>query len=447
MASPSITLSLHSRHREQRSGQVGDAHLGYQNVVESMFEGIVVVHRDEGIKAWNQAAMRILGLSEDQLKGVLPFDPGWRLIHPDGSDLPYDALPHNLVFQTGKARFRISLGIVKPDGSTTWIWKNVVPMPKGGEEHPTTCIISFIDITQQARQSAELRDAETRYSKLFNEIAMPAMVARMPGFVVVEVNAACEALFCRARNDMLGIPIRELDLGIDADDLSSFEEGLRHCDILRNVEQTVKTRSGTTATVLTTVSSMRIGGVPHVMIAMLDITRRRCVERALERTTQRLTMLRSIDLALLDGEASTETITHYALGHLRALLGCRRAAAGLFDIAEDLAHVAVSDARREGVDVEIVPVPPSLRGLIAEELHEGMQLVEDVATLDPRHPLTQRLMHIGVQSAIVAPLKSPSILYGLLIASWDFPRSFSIEEVEIVNEVVDQLTLAISGGR
>ncbi|MCL4255728.1 MAG: PAS domain S-box protein, partial [Anaerolineae bacterium] len=65
----------------------------YRSVVSSMSEGVVVHAHDGSIQTCNRAAERILGLTQDQMKGLTSIDPRWRAIHEDGSPFPGETHP------------------------------------------------------------------------------------------------------------------------------------------------------------------------------------------------------------------------------------------------------------------------------------------------------------------------------------------------------------------
>ena len=50
----------------------------------------------------NQAALDLLGLTEDQLLGKTSFDPEWNVIHEDGNPFPGDNHPVPMSIRTRK---------------------------------------------------------------------------------------------------------------------------------------------------------------------------------------------------------------------------------------------------------------------------------------------------------------------------------------------------------
>jgi len=62
----------------------------YRAALTALGEGVIIQDADSTIVAANAAAPRILGLTMDQLLGRTSLDPGWRVVHRDGSPFPGD---------------------------------------------------------------------------------------------------------------------------------------------------------------------------------------------------------------------------------------------------------------------------------------------------------------------------------------------------------------------
>ena len=76
--------------RKLAEEQIRDSEERYRSVVAAMSEGILVQDRHGRVKACNLAAQRILGVSEEDLKGRAPQDDDWNAIHEDGT--PFAAM-------------------------------------------------------------------------------------------------------------------------------------------------------------------------------------------------------------------------------------------------------------------------------------------------------------------------------------------------------------------
>lgn len=122
---------------------------------DSMAEGVVLQNSVGEIVVSNRAASAILGLTEEQMRGLTSIDPRWRAIHEDGSPYPGEDHPAILALRTGEAQRNAVMGVHKPSGDLTWISINAIPTERedgAGIEVITT----FHDITALRRASEQL---------------------------------------------------------------------------------------------------------------------------------------------------------------------------------------------------------------------------------------------------------------------------------------------------
>ncbi|MBK8024236.1 MAG: PAS domain-containing protein [Chloroflexi bacterium] len=96
----------------------------YRATIAAMSEGVVVQGTDGAIQLCNEAAVRILGLTVDQMVGLTSVDPRWRAIHEDGSPFPGETHPAMVALRTGESQSDVVMGVHKPDGALTWILVN-----------------------------------------------------------------------------------------------------------------------------------------------------------------------------------------------------------------------------------------------------------------------------------------------------------------------------------
>jgi PAS domain S-box-containing protein len=91
-----------------------------RTAIEAIDDGLVVHEADGRISQWNSAALRILGLSAEQLLGKTPLDPSWRSIHPDGRHFPGEEHPASVTLAREAADQRPH-GIERAGRSTVWL--------------------------------------------------------------------------------------------------------------------------------------------------------------------------------------------------------------------------------------------------------------------------------------------------------------------------------------
>lgn len=98
---------------------------------------------------------------------------------------------------------------------------------------------------------------------------------------------------------------------------------------------------------------------------------------------------------------------------------------------------------RQRVIIDVVAQKKALNQLDSSETGESL-LVEDIRyyPIDPCH--AEYLTNMGVYSSLTLPILHQNQLWGLLVSHHSQPRQISQKELEIVQLLVDQLSIAIS---
>jgi PAS domain-containing protein len=96
--------------------------ISYNNLFNTMTQGVVYQNAEGKIIAVNPSAEKILGLSFDQMTGRTSMDPRWKAVHEDGSDFIGEEHPAMLALQTGEKVVDVIMGVFNPEKETyRWI--------------------------------------------------------------------------------------------------------------------------------------------------------------------------------------------------------------------------------------------------------------------------------------------------------------------------------------
>jgi diguanylate cyclase (GGDEF)-like protein/PAS domain S-box-containing protein len=126
-------------------------------VLDALHEGVLLVDRLGRVLDANPAAQRILDPSGSELVGNTIAEPGWQVVHEDGSPMAPDAFPVSVTMATGEPRSNQIMGLYRPDGSHTWISVNTQGVFQPGDDLPRFVVISISDVTERRSFEAELR--------------------------------------------------------------------------------------------------------------------------------------------------------------------------------------------------------------------------------------------------------------------------------------------------
>jgi PAS domain S-box-containing protein len=176
-------------------------------VLESTEAGIVVQDHAGKVVHFNGAALRILGLTADQLLGQTSLDPRWRSLREDGTPMQVSEHPAILARQTGRVQATVIMGVPHAEGDIRWLSVKAVPLFKAGEDRPFQVTVTFHDTTEQRRLVRLLSSTLS---------ALPSLVSYIDDtFVYRYVNRAYEKWFGRDANECIGAKVSEV-LGHDA---------------------------------------------------------------------------------------------------------------------------------------------------------------------------------------------------------------------------------------
>lgn len=119
-------------------------------IFNTMQEGVIEQDNDGNILSWNEAALRILDMSPNDIENKSVKDPYWNAIHLDGTAYEVDKFPSMLASSTGKPQLGAIMGLNFVDG-IKWIQINAVPYEN--ETGDTHSITTFVDVTDLIERS------------------------------------------------------------------------------------------------------------------------------------------------------------------------------------------------------------------------------------------------------------------------------------------------------
>ncbi len=191
-------------------------------------------------------------------------------------------------------------------------------------------------------------------------------------------------------------------------------------------------------------------GETWIISTIRDVSDRKLAQEQLRLSAERLGLLHDIDQAILSGQPS-ETIAAVTLQRLRQLVPCRRTGVVLLNFVNKEATLLAIDVGGETL------LTPGLCGPIEavqisnidlEALRQGQQYeIDDLSMLAELPVAIRALQAEGVQALLVTPLVTEGELIGVLNLGKDEPQGFTPAQKEIVQEIANQLALALQRAR
>ncbi|WP_396222655.1 PAS domain S-box protein [Gemmatimonas sp.] len=140
--------------------QLRESEARFRAVIAGMREGLVL-HDDTGaIRVHNPSAERILGLTGEQLVGLVPVDHDWRALREDGTSWPATDHPAMVALRTGQSQPRQLMGITRGDNEPAWLSVTADPLIRPGEKRPFASVAVFTDVTETRASEERLRQAQ-----------------------------------------------------------------------------------------------------------------------------------------------------------------------------------------------------------------------------------------------------------------------------------------------
>lgn len=112
----------------------------------------VVVHApDKSIRMANQEALRLFGMSFEQMQGKAAHEPDWCFVQDDGTPIEAEEYPVERVIATRQPVEDVLLGLKSvSNGETVWVVISALPEFDADEEF-LQVVVTYLDVTQRQR--------------------------------------------------------------------------------------------------------------------------------------------------------------------------------------------------------------------------------------------------------------------------------------------------------
>jgi PAS domain S-box-containing protein len=343
--------------------------------------------------------------------------------------------------------YDLELELISADGVNKWVRTLGRPILKDGKVVKLTGAMQ--DITERKLAADMLRDSEERFRATFEQAAVGMCQASLDGYFI-QVNQR----FC----DIAGYASEELvKMNFPAISYSEdLQKELPYVDKLLtgrlndySMEKRYIRKDGSIIWVNVTVAIVHSSeGKPLYFIGMVeDIDYRKKVEEEVVHYTERLNLLHDIDKGIISS-SSAEQVANKVLKHLRNLMSCSFARLMLVNDDVSRASIFAVDSSYESQIKEGQQTKLNKNKRL-EQLQAGKVLLfpDLKASVGYTSPMVSILVKEGMRSALSAPLTIEGKLIGVLNLADFKPGFFTKDHQEIVEEIANQLAIAIHHSR
>ena len=127
----------------------------FRTLFETAPHGVAYHDPDGRVISANPAALRILGLTMDQMLSRTSMDPRWKAVREDGSDMPGEEHPAMRAIKTGQPVKDVMMGVRVPGRDYAWILVSAMPLFKDGKLTQVYAI--FEDVTERHRMQQQVQ--------------------------------------------------------------------------------------------------------------------------------------------------------------------------------------------------------------------------------------------------------------------------------------------------
>lgn len=201
-----------TRHLWWANEQLRQSEEQYRHLFESIAQGVIYRAADGDVIAANPAAEKILGLSVDEMRSLLPGDPRWQYLREDGTPFPGDEHPAIVALRSKQPVLGTLMGVFHPsENRHRWVLVDAVPDFRPGEAAPYRVFSSFTDITerQNAEHALAERTAELNAALIGTISAMSLTVEKRDPYTAGHQIRV--AKLARAIAERLGLPRDEVE--------------------------------------------------------------------------------------------------------------------------------------------------------------------------------------------------------------------------------------------
>jgi PAS domain S-box-containing protein len=175
----------------------------FDHLFENFTTGVVFHDAKSQVLFANPEALRILGLTMDQMLGKTATDPYWRFIREDESLMPLNEFPINQVLATGQPIKNLVLGILRSDlVHPVWAMCNAHPeFDQAGNIYQV--IVNFTDVTERRNATDELKSSLQFTKDLISNMKEGFLVINIDG-IILDVNPAFCLMTGYSSEDLVG---------------------------------------------------------------------------------------------------------------------------------------------------------------------------------------------------------------------------------------------------
>ena len=285
-----ISIATDISERKEAERALRESEETFRALVEQSAEGIIIVDFSGRVRFTNSKAMDIVECPAD-----LRMTETFNVYDLISQEFQENAVQDLFQVSQGIDSYEVYYKILTLEQNERWV---ACVGKRISFKNSPALLISFRDVTGRKQAEEELRESEQKFSTLFKGNPVPLTLVSAVNGVFVDVNDAFLHDTGYTRNEVLGKTAPELGLFTDPDAYAQMVIRLRNQQQTQGMEMQCRLKNGKIQTCLFSSRIILMGGRPHIISTIENITERKAAESAFQ--TMVSSMIGTSGIASLD---------------------------------------------------------------------------------------------------------------------------------------------------
>ena len=345
---------------------------------------------------------------------------------------------------------------VRRDGSS-FIFELSANVVRTANGDPICYMASFLDVTERRTALTLLTESEEKF-KAITTTAQDAIILIDEHGRINFWNVAAERIFGYKVDEVMGVKMHELlaaeeYLEAAVSGIAGFIKTGCGNAIGKTVELRAKRKNGELFPIELSLSLMQFRGANHAIGILRDITERRKVEEErkksvellkeslaeMNRTKQRLEVLRKIDHAIMRSNLNVNPVDEIAMKGIIGMIPCQEILLITFD--HEKQEAVIESSMLEGKFSNLPGTRYPLDTFDIEKFKQGVTDFSRISANQTRSKMEELMFEKGYNEVIGLPLMIDNLLSGLFILLARNSGTLTSEHVQIAEDIASQIAL------
>ncbi len=292
-----ISIATDITERKQAERALKESERKFSDIIDFLPDATLVVNREGIVIAWNRAIEEMTGVKAGDIVGTGDYAYAFAIFgerRPILVDLVFNDDPevrknYQHLRKEGST-FTAETVLSSRDGRERVLWLKASPF-YDRDGRIAGAIESIRDITENKRAEGELRESEHKFATVFQNNPVALALVSVTNGVFVEVNETFSLHTGYTREEIVGKTSEELGIFPDRDVYVRMVSELRNQRHIQGMELRCRIKSGEIRTCRFSCRFIIMGGKPHILSTIEDITKRKNAEDAVRESGERYRLI------------------------------------------------------------------------------------------------------------------------------------------------------------